>query len=292
MLLLSIQAQTRSSYAFPRPFLGGALHGVFEHLIKEHAPQLMSALAPEGKNSLKQYAIIPPAYEEKRHDQADFLSFGLILFGKASQHAHEVAEAILHWKILKTHESEDHITNINVYLVKPGHEPMPLATSANKQIILQDLTFDWPNAPVFPPTNKITVEWITPATLINGQQKQNNTENSVPHIFKLVSSAYRRISDLEPTLALKLGFESAAWNDALWRIHAVTTQPHNWRPVYWQYGSSTKQRPFKMKGMMGSIDYKADEIPTIILETLHWGMWFGLGQKTTIGHGFYTIQTH
>lgn len=290
MLLLNIQAKTTSRYKGPRPFLGGALHGMVEHVIRQHAPHLMTVLAPEGKAAVKRYAIIPPPFTAHSKMDEGFVSFAIILFGEACSHVVQIAQAMLHCQEIKTHESEDFITEIHIYLVKPGQGPQPLQSTKNMQPQDIELAYEWPSLPEFNGIKKLSITWLTPVTLING--RQNSNDNSEPHLFKLVSSVYRRICELAPDLGRTLGHESPSWNEALRQIYATRSQARNWRPVYWQYGSSTKQRPFKMKGMLGQIEYESEseEIPDIIIKTLHWGMWFGIGQKTTIGHGFYDMK--
>lgn len=250
------------------PFLGGLLHGAWEHQVRCHAPGLSGLLGLErGKPGPKAYAILPPPFVQPSRPAAigPVLAFGVLLYADAAAHAEELARAFEHCRCLSVGRWVDPVVSITHQVHVPVYAASFAACSA------------------------IRLHWLTPLLLDSPAQRRLGLHQAPPSLLRVVRSLVRRIDELEPGLALQLGLRDAAWTCAEESIRGVSAVAVDWQPVVWRYGSRTKEAPVQFSGQLGRIDYSG-EIPSAIHALLHWGTWFGVGQRTALGQGFYQIE--
>lgn len=276
---LQLRAGSGSSFAVQAlPFLGGMLHGAWEDQIYRYAPELMDCLGlshsqAEVKPTPKRYAMLPPPYAYSMQQQDDgslHLGFGVILYSLAGDHADHLASAFRRCTYLRLGDRKDTIENLSV------QEHTPAANG----------TFDHLDA--------ICLRWLTPLLLETSGQRTAGAQRNPPALLRVIRSVARRVRELEPSLAEELGLHGSAWVIAEESIRDLTTQSADWQQVSWRYGSRTKDAPVKFSGQLGQVHYfgtTPKSIPANIHALLQWGTWFGAGQRTALGQGFYRIET-
>lgn len=275
---LRLRTGTGNDFAVSRLlFLGGMLHGAWEDQIHQHAPQLKEILGlvngtPGQPATPKRYTMLPPPWAQPLailKDGSAHLGFGVVLYGAAADHASELGAAFCHCPALRLGVQQDRIEHCEF------HEHTPT------------------NPESFPALSAINLHWITPLLLESAGQRTLGTEQSPPALLRVVRSIARRIRELEPTLAEQLGLLGREWIVAEESIRALVAQSADWQKVSWRYGSRTKDAPVQFSGQLGCASYSAaapDCIPANIHALLQWGTWFGVGQRTALGQGFYRLE--
>ena len=280
MNLLSLQVALRPTGKKPAvnagPYLGGVMHGVFEHLVRTHAPKLIDALGMSGTSQPTRYAVLPPPYgwQAKPEQALLHLGCGIMLFGGAAEHAQTVSEALRHWRELRFGGEVDRVEQIRIDV---HHPPAPQE---------------------FSPLESLTLDWVTPVLLDSQGQRAAGAANASPSLYRVVRSLAARIRHLEPELAILLGLGDRASRDEIFlkhwepikeKIRHTPIERHSLNPISWRYGSRTKERTFDFTGLIGEITY-AGPIAAPIHALLQWGSWFGVGQRTALGQGLYHIK--
>jgi len=277
---LRLRAGDGNSFALHGlPFLGGMLHGAWEDQVHRHAPALKAVLGLDKCESgnpaaPKRYAMLPPPWAQplpRLDDGSVHLGFGVVLYGAAADHANDLGAAFCHCPALRLGAVADRIE----------HSDFGEHTPAN------------PDG--FPALTAIKLHWLTPLLLESAGQRKLGANASTPALLRVVRSIARRIRELEPQLAEQLGLYGTDWIVAEESIRAVAAQSADWQTVSWRYGSRTKDAPVQFNGQLGCAAYSGgapDSIPAPIHALLQWGAWFGVGQRTALGQGFYRIEAN
>lgn len=269
------------------PFLGGVLHGSFEHLIRLHDPKLANELGMIHGSQLKYYAVLPPPYGWKPDTTQNptFLACGIMLFGQAKQHLKEILSILHNWHEIRLKGRIDRIEQQRIYLCSPGKQPQLWRQSDQDLIDNNKLDFNH----IFTARDSIKIDLITPLKLESAQQKAKNVHTSPPDLLRIVRSLAKRIQKLEPDLASYLEIDSLDWIEAEEQIRHLSIKKYQLENVQWRYGSCTKQHPIHRNGLVGQIHYSG-LIPASIAALLNWGCWFGIGQGISLGQGMYVIK--
>lgn len=274
---LWLEAETGQDFAVRSlPFLGGMLHGAWEDQVYRHAPGLKPVLgiaSGQSGNSgtPKRYAILPPPWAQPLSlldEGTAQLGFGVMLYGAAADHASELAAAFSRCPSLRLGARQDRIEQCRFCEYAPRYSGD------------------------FSALGMIHLHWITPLLLDSAGQRARGVDQHPPDLLRVVRSIARRIRDLEPELAEQLGLQGSAWVMAEEAIRTLRGHSADWQKVSWRYGSRTKEAPFPFSGQLGLIGYLGngpDSIPAPIHSLLQWGTWFGVGQRTALGQGFYRI---
>ena len=292
MILLKINLTLQSDQ--PKPalaaslFLGGVLHGSFEHLVRLHAPAIADEIGMREGSQLKYYSVLPPPYgwQPQTFSDTSFLDCGIMLFSKAKQYLQTIILALQHWHEIRLDGRIDKIKQCEIYVCNPGNRPQ-LWCESNRNLI-EHFELDFNHA--FAASHDIQIKLITPLILESKQQKAITSPTAPPGLLRIVRSLTGRIQKLEPQLALSLGILSTAWIEAEEQIRHLPVTAHALQQVQWKYGSRTKPRPILRKGLIGQIGYTG-HVPAAIVAALNWGCWFGIGQGTAMGQGMYTVST-
>lgn len=261
------------------PFLGGMLHGAWEDQIYRHAPTLTTVLGLENGGAgkpvaAKRYAMLPPPWAQplpKLDDGCAHLGFGVVLYGTAAAHAGELGSAFCRCPALRLGPLSDRIEHSEFSEHEAAH-PASFAALPG-----------------------ITLHWLTPLLLDSAGQRTVGAELAAPTLLRVVRSVARRIRELEPQLAGELSnqpsLDGSDWVSAEESIRTLPAHSTDWQKVNWRYGSRTKAAPVQFSGHRGSIAYRGP-IPASIHALLQWGTWFGAGQRTALGQGFYRIEAN
>ena len=288
MILISLKIQLLSdksdSAVCATPFLGGVLHGSFEGLIRQHIPEVASALNMTQNNQLKLYSVLPPPYDwkaEKIKNQYS-LGCGIMLFGQAAQFLPAILPVIQYWLEIRLDGFSDKIMNREIHICSPGNPPQ-LWDGHEVTAIKPDFNYS------FTTSEDVVLSFITPLVLESAKQKAAGATNTPPGLLRIVRSLVKRIQTLEPQLAEILQIGSQNWIEAEEQIRATLIHQHHLTRVQWRYGSRTKKHPITRTGLIGQIHY-GDSIPESIMALLNWGCWFGIGQGASLGQGMYVIK--
>ncbi len=292
MILLNLQLALQGDLPQPAitasPYLGGVLHGAFEHLVRLHTPEVAVELGMVEGSQQKYYAIYPPPYGwQAETDQTPlYLGCGVMLFGHVTRHAEQLIPVLQHWEEIRLAGLSDKVQSVQIYSCIPGDQPR-LRTGSQAESVWHQVapSFDQ----VFTECSGVTLDWLTPLTLASEGHRRAGVADAAPTLLRLVRSLVRRIQALEPALATFLGLGSSVWIEAEESIRHAPAEVHTLESVPWQYGSRTKESPILLNGLIGQITYRGS-IPAPIMALLHWGSWFGAGQRTTLGHGMYSIK--
>lgn len=289
MILLSLQAELRPQQACTAlteaRHLGGVLHGSVADLLIRHAPSAAEALGMGGANpdAFRRYAILPPPYgwAPPQDGSAAWLGFGLMLYGDAVEQTTTVAGALNHWRELRVGRRVDRVSALRIQACRPGR--------ATRLVDPEALSLGEPDdEPAFAPCSGLGVEWLTPLQLDGSAQRAAGVTGQVPSLLRVVRSLSRRVAELEPVLARKLGLGTADWIAAEETIRRLPVGTGTLRPAPWRYSSRNHSKPVHFSGLIGRTYYPGP-IPAPIHALLHWGCWFGAGQRTALGQGMYRI---
>jgi len=267
--------QTESAVS-ASPFLGGILHGTFEHLVRIHAPIICRDLGIAADSQLKRYAILPPPYgwHAQLTQQAKTMKCGIILYEKSQCYAQIIEALLKQWHEIRFEGRKNrvHCDQIIFYIpgIKTAFQQEPNLQSINRQdhAIHKHSSCD-----------NITLHFFTPLTKKNLQ---------LPKLLPIVRSIASRIQKLEPSLADSLNLGSSAWVEAEEQIRHLPIAQHQLKPVDWKYRSSKHTNCIPCTGLLGQVHF-AGHIPAAITTLLHWGQWIGAGQGTALGQGMYYI---
>ena len=289
MILLKIHLTIQTNQ--PKPalaaslFLGGVLHGSFEHLIRLHAPEIAIELGMTQGSQLKYYSVLPPPYgwQPETTPNTVFLDCGIILFSKAKQYLKPIISILQHWHEIRLDGRIDKIKRCEIYVCGPGTQQQLWCES--NQNLIEDITLNFNH--VFTASDNIKIDLITSLILESDQQKAIGINTAPPDLLRIVRSLTRRIQKLEPQLAEELGINMPGWIEAEELIRHLPISSQGLKQVRWKYGSRTKKHPILRTGLIGQVQY-AGYVPAPIIALLNWGCWFGIGQGTSLGQGMYS----
>jgi hypothetical protein len=299
MILLSVQAELvpdrRDAAAHASPFLGGALHGIFESMILQWAPECCATLGLLERAATKHYAIAAPPYcwRSPMQDGSYFFSFGVMLYGDAAKHAIQIARALHNWKWLNLSGRHDYVKNMEIRACVPNREPRLLSADTDAAAIAVLTDTEWLCGMHTHPCQDLTIEWITPLILDSVIHRTHDGAYAINlravTLLKIIRSIASKIQILEPVLADVLGIGSAAWIESEESVRQSGLGQNTLQLVSWSYGSSTKTKPHGLRGVIGEIRY-IGYIPANIRSLMEWGSWFGAGQSRVLGNGMYWMK--
>lgn len=270
-------------------FLGGVLHGGVEHLIRAHAPELAAALGLGVAGAAKPYALLPPPFGWRAAEQGSgrHLPFGFVLHGPAVAHAHQLAAALAGWREIRLNGLVDQVRGVALSVGGPGRAPQAWQPGAAFPAVPSAA----PSLFELPACRRIELRFLTPLVLESAGQRAAAPADAAPGLLRLVRALARRIQSSEPQLFAQIS--GADWLGDQESIRPLQAQATDWHSVTWRYGSRTKAAPVHFHGQLGRLTYRADAasaIPASVHRLLHWGAWFGAGQRTAFGQGMYLIQ--
>ncbi len=291
MILLNLQLTIQGAHPKPAlaatPFLGGVLHGAFEHLVRYHVPAIATQLGMTKKGQQKHYAVLPPPYgwQAQIESKNIYLGCGIMLFSHAQQYAKTLIDILQKWQEIRLEGRSDKIRNIKVYYCAPGHKSLLCNDVTNHSVYEIEPNYNHS----FSASKGVIIDLLTPLTLKSDEHLAAGITNTPPKLLRFIRSLARRIQKLEPCLAATLKLNSLDWIKAEEQIRHSPIGKYQLETVKWKYGSRTKPRPILRHGLIGQIHYP-HPIPANINALLHWGSWLGVGQSTTMGQGMYYVK--
>ncbi|WCN08282.1 CRISPR system precrRNA processing endoribonuclease RAMP protein Cas6 [Marinomonas mediterranea] len=284
MQLIRVIASLSRPFVMPEPMdgyaLGGALHGVLESIVIDYDPTLAGhiGIAPRKQtHDIKHYSLIPPAFSrfEQPALPGNTLEFSVLLYLDRVECAEQLADLIRHhWQTFAMKGFEAQVVSVNTRIL-----PISLETS--------DLSKT--------PPSDVSLIFQSPMLLDKKEQVRKQGELNAPDLLRVVRSIKRKICTLQPEAAKQLGMslrhreQTPDWIAAEEAVRAITSQESVLEKVNWQYRSRTKANPVHFYGGMGRLTYCV-QVPALIYQLLVWGVWFGIGQKTSLGQGMYRLE--
>lgn len=306
MLLLSIDMRLGPG-ALPLPaHLGGALKGFFEGAVMAHAPHLLDVLRARGANERANFVLhAPPLAQNVGHQ----LRFGVVVFNEL-----ELAHAQLLRALNNQCEQRFNGREVQlecVTMLRPGELP--------RQLLKDGLLIQKPSngsGPTLPTRHAFAAVARPPGALHELQFRsplllasrgavracmKHRTALPWPTLGQMLSSIAGALCDLEPQIAQQLGLTHGWLADtASWLTPPLTPAIDPAQQVQWLYRSTPRagqaspstttaqHRELEIPGIVGTLIYAAGNDP-VEHALLHWGQWCGVGQKTTMGFGSYTL---
>lgn len=283
MQLVQFQAmllrQSNQGVCQATPFLGGILHGVFESIIRCHAPVLAQkiGLVSSAGSRVKHYRLLPPAYDAYHgfpSEDNDYpLEFGVILYHVTSEEANLVADLLCnYWKMIHFGRLFDKVLHVQAKI-------LPIVLSHSSPYLDR---------------GNIQLEWQSPLQLKKMHSSFHQPRLEAPSLLSIVRSIRQKALTAIPDAASTLGVhkdvrqQSSAWIDAEEAIRSIKSINPDLEKVSWQYGSRTKTKNIEFCGGIGKLAYRGN-LPDPILTMLSWGTWLGVGEKPTFGQGMYLL---
>lgn len=297
MLLLCLQLRLQAPLTFApheAPFKGGVLHGMVEHALTQHHPQLWGILR-SATNQPAHYALRVPQDSDTHWPEGHAFELGLMLFAPVQALWGDVLDALT-----------------------PAHTAAPLALGhARAPCSVVDVRIHRPNAPALSllqamghsgaglahwqaqrphtaacPQLRITLQ--APCFITSDTRRAQAHSPPMPlTLSSIVRSVQRRIEHLEPTLAEQYRCDSPEWQEALrstWP-HQIATAAHTHiSPRPWPYASRNTpgKHPITIAAIEGHMHYTGPT-PEAITSLLHIGQWIGIGQKNSLGMGWFGV---
>lgn len=307
MLMLTLDLQIGPGHKPLPPHLGGALHGFVESGVKNHAPHLLPVLRPDGPNQAAHFMILPPPLGEILPDS---LRFGIMLYGASAWACPVLLRALL----------EQQSSGLNGRPIRIAQawsaNPFGDAHALLERGKLIDGAEDLPmvrQVQVYPgPTTRgegsstlYRLSFRSPLLLASrkAQRDRRRLADGLPwpSLASILDSIADRIRSLEPELAEALNLPPE-WSapEALRDLEPLTPAGSPARQIAWEYSATPRPAPDKeesppaarrtltLPGIVGDLIYPVTGIEHE-QTLLHWGQWLGVGQKTTLGCGHYTL---
>lgn len=307
MLMLTLDLQLGPGRKPLPVHLGGVLHGFVEGGVKDQAPHLLSVLRPDGPNQFAQLTIQAPPLGANIESS---LRFGIILYGNSARAWPVLLRALLEQQANGLNGRHARIVQASLQppvgdaylLVEKGRllesvdqTPLPrnadsLAAStpaSNGTAALYRLTF---RSPLLLASRK-------------AQRDRDRIANGLPWptLGSILNSIAARMRFLEPELADALHL-SPEWSAPLVarQVAPMTSAERPAQQIVWEYSATPRsvptgeeslasvRRTFLIPGIVGDLIYPATGVEQEH-SLLYWGQWLGVGQKTTMGCGSYTL---
>lgn len=292
VLWFSITVECQAPVRFAeheRGFKGGIVHGMFEHAITDCSRSLFLQLSEKANSRRSRYALFPPLDRKRHYRTGEEIKFGVVLFGAACEVWDDVLAALLSRGALTLGAGRSVLWVMRIEALHPHRIP---------QLIFDRQTGyleDEPGNIAIAPANgaradSAVLQFLTPVTVSSAAQRARSLDAIPLSLKRCVRALRRRVSELEPSLAGQYGFDSDDWAALEHHLRDVAISRTTNRLVEWRYGSSTKPRPVTLRGQLGKVEYRGD-IPAPVVSLLQLGEWTGMGQRTTLGQGWYRF-TH
>jgi len=285
--------------------LGGVLHGYVEGAVKHHAPHLLPVLRPNGDNRAAHFVILPPPVNQTITCE---LRFGVMLFGAATQVWRQIAQSLLARQAQQINRREVRIRA--AWLQQPGNPVQALVADgcpleALPRLETPETLYRRLYAAQHPERIRRihTLTFRSPLLLASRKaQRERLPATGVLHcptLGAVLDSIARRMIELEPgladTISLPPGWKTSASSRA---IAALTAAADPAKQVEWEYASTPRNadnaanahRKLRVPGIVGALSYPASD-DKLEFALLYWGQWLGVGQKTTMGCGNYTLSS-
>jgi hypothetical protein len=304
VLLLSLDLQIGPGRNPLPAHLGGALHGFVEGGVKNHAPHLLPVLRPNGPNEAAHFMILPPPLGVQL---GEVIRFAVVLYGTVTE-----AWPVLLRALLDQQSSGLNGRNIRIvqaWCANPGGEAFPL--------LEQGQLLEYPDElPVTRSFQAMVAEapegeearsfhrlaFRSPLLLASRKAQRDRERMSAglpwPSLGAVLDSIAGRMRAMESELADALGLPSD-WiaPDSARGIAPLTPAASPAQQIEWDYTSTPRTNPdespatrrsLPIQGIVGDLIYPATGIE-FEQQLLYWGQWLGVGQKTTMGCGSYSL---
>lgn len=277
MILLSIKAEVRGNDESPPPFLGSALHGLFERALHQHSVGLLDSLT-HGQD--KRYAIYaPPVGAPVRP-----FRFGTALYGSAASHWADIAAALGRGRFIRAGSWRvDFAAPVVAVMDRVGK-----LHSLDQPIDPAVLPIEgWipPWAPRLEPAKSLELRLLTPLRLTTSAKRLSGQGDALPSLTSIVKSIHRRLSLLEPAWMDSI-MAADGWRDAEPQAQAALSLHHDedLPVVRWPH----HRLAINLYGRVGTMQWRGHFSPALI-RLLELGQWVGAGQGTTLGMGFFQL---
>lgn len=268
-------------------FKGGMLHGLFETALLRYSPALYSQLSDKTSGVRARYALFPPLDQRRRYEPGDEFRFGVVLFGSAARAWRAVLAALIAENVLKLGAQRQLVTVVRVDSLHPARLPLRIYDLEDAALEGHPDQVEIP-ARTGAPAKSLRLRFLTPVTVSTPAKRALGLEAVPLTLHQCVKVLRNRLSALEPDIAADFNFRSNAWISVEHQLRDVAIAQADVQPQEWIYGSSTKKRPIRLRGQIGEIEY-AGHIPAPVLDLLELGQWLGIGQRTTLGQGWYCL---
>lgn len=290
MLWFSITLRCNHGVVFTEQeqvFKGGMLHGLFETALLKYSPALYSQLSDKASGVRARYALFPPLDQRQQCEPGDELRFGVVLFGSAARAWRAVLAALIAGDVLRLGAQRQPVTVIRVDSIHPARLPLRIYDPEDTTLEGHPDPIEIP-ARTDAPAESVRLRFLTPVTISTPAKRALGLE-AVPLTLHQCTKVLRnRLSALEPDIAADFDFRSNAWISMEHRLRDVAIARAAVQLQEWIYGSSTKKNQIRFRGQIGEIEY-AGRIPAAVIGLLELGQWLGIGQRTTLGQGWYRL---
>lgn len=299
MLLIRFSAHMLQPALFAQheaAFKGGMLHGWMESVWAQDDPGTWHTLRGQAQASTSRrasYALMPPSDSLSRYPGGHEFQFGLLLYGDQVRSWQRIVDPLLNPKRQTMGHARAQFAVHAVHLVHPeqGHVALSDVYAALPPTFIAGPVRVQPR----PAQNSVTLDLTSP-TLINSEARRQSGQTNLPFTLRsVVNSLKHKLCELEPEIAEQFGFESPDWQNAQAHITDTKGAPSRrieilsrLRGAQWWYGSRNTSKPVLIPALIGSTDYRG-HIPGPVLSLLDIGQWFGIGQKPTLGQGWYRL---
>lgn len=275
-------------HAHERVFKGGVWHGMVEGALAIHAPSLL-ALLTQGRGGHQRafYALMPPLDDDALYSASAPRTWSLILYGQACQHWHQILLALLEPHALKLGHSR---VSVRIRKIESLHPQF--GTSS-----IYDMDVGRLGEVAVPihvalhdhcPTNGAALQLLTPVNISLEKLRPMGLHEAPIALERWIKALRRRLSELEPELAEQFEFDGASWQKQERALRDVDVASFDLAVLACRWKSRTKSDSVLLRGQTGRMRFDG-EIPARTHALLDLGQWLGIGQKTTMGFGWYRL---
>jgi hypothetical protein len=189
---------------------------------------------------------------------------------------------------------------LDVQIHRPGVAAMSLLQAMGRAG--QELPHWQANLPVAPisvrdahtPVASLNIELQAPCHINSMNRRSHQADHALPFtLVSIVRSVQRRMQHLEPGLAAQCGFQTPEWQAAMktiWPHRIAQPELTDVASCPWPYVSRNTpgHAPVWMPGLQGRLHYQTP-LPAMVAQVLDIGQWIGIGQKTSLGMGWYGV---
>lgn len=284
-------------------YKGGIFHGLVEDTVKRHSTSLFELLKDRSMQRHSRYAVRPPLGAQARYGRGEKIEFWLVLYGSSCDAWSELLAAFLVRPVLGIGSERGAMWVARIDSLDPDGTSRPILADGDSHfsgvpqgVITTEA--DWKES------SGVALELLTPVTITSSTKRQlgfdrvrasPESQEVVPSerwvnslLERWVSSLRERLIILEPDIARSFRFDTDEWvtqQDELKRCSVGLSQL---RDFDWRWMSGTKSKPIMLHGLMGAVSYHA-KLPPVVMALLTLGQWLGVGQRNTLGQGWYTL---
>lgn len=136
--------------------------------------------------------------------------------------------------------------------------------------------------------DSVKLQLLTPVSISSPAKRTQGLDATPVSLARWVKALRLRLSELEPRFAEQFEFQGTAWLTQEHALRDVAVTQAEIRLQNWTYGSRTKTNLINLHGQVGTMRFKGRIAPRV-LALLELGQWLGVGQRTTLGHGWYRL---